>query len=55
MLPIVLTEDVAAAGTDGFREGDALSIRLLRIRPDLRAARQNIDIADLRSIRYERA
>jgi outer membrane protein TolC len=45
-LPIVLTEDVAApVATDLDKE--AIVEKALRQRPDLRAARQNIDISDL--------
>ena len=43
---IVLTEDVAAPVQAAF-EKESVVEKSLRIRPDLRAARQNMDIADL--------
>jgi outer membrane protein len=45
-LPIVLTEDVAAPVQAAF-EKEAVVEKSLRQRPDLRAARQNLDVADL--------
>jgi outer membrane protein TolC len=45
-LPIVLTEEVAAPVQTAV-EKEAVVEQALRLRPDLRAARQNLDIADL--------
>ncbi len=45
-LPIVLTEEVAPPVQANF-EKETVVDQALRLRPDLRAARQNIDIADL--------
>lgn len=45
-LPIVLTEEVAAPVQTSF-EKESVIEQALRLRPDLRAARQNIDVADL--------
>jgi outer membrane protein len=44
--PIVLTEDVAAPVQTAFEKENVVE-KAMRIRPDLRAARQNLDIADL--------
>jgi outer membrane protein len=44
--PIVLTEDVAAPIQAAFEKENVVE-KALRLRPDLRAARQNMDIADL--------
>ena len=46
-LPIVLTEDVAPPVQSWLIEKETVVEQALRLRPDLRAARQNIDIADL--------
>lgn len=45
-LPIVLTEDVAGPVQASF-DKEALVEKALRQRPDIRAARQNMDVADL--------
>lgn len=45
-LPIVLTEEVAAPIRASF-EKEGLVEQAIRQRPDLRAARQNLDVADL--------
>lgn len=45
-LPIVLTEGVAAPVLTGI-DKEAVVDQALRLRPDLRSARQNVDVADL--------
>jgi outer membrane protein TolC len=45
-LPLVLTEEVAAPIQTTFQKEEAVE-KALRQRPDLRATRQNIDVADL--------